>query len=100
MGFVAGAEFEPAISIITVALDGSGDIYADTKDIGGIRRLNNDGSIDTGFVTGSGFTSTPRSIALATDGSGDVYIGGDFTHFNGSSVNSLVRLTAGGVLVR
>lgn len=100
MGFVAGAEFEPSISIITVAVDGSGDIYADTKDNGVIRRLNNDGSLDTGFVTGSGFTSTPRSIALATDGSGDVYVGGKFTHYNRSSVDSLVRLTAGGVLVR
>jgi len=100
MGFVAGSEFEPTISVITVAIDGSGDIYADTKDFGGIRRLNNYGSTDIDFVTGSGFTSTPRSIALATDGSGDVYMGGDFTHYNGSSVDSLVRLTAGGVLVR
>jgi len=100
MDFVAGDEFEPSISVITVAIDGSGDIYADTKDNGVIRRLNNDGSIDTGFVTGSGYTSTPRSIALATDGSGDVYVGGSFTHYNGSSVDFLTRLTAGGVLVR
>jgi hypothetical protein len=97
---VAGPEFEPAISVITVAIDGSGDIYADTKDDGSIRRLNDDGSLDTGFATGSGFSSTPRSIALATDGSGDVYLGGRFTHYNSSSVDSLGRLTAGGVLVR
>jgi uncharacterized delta-60 repeat protein len=99
-GFVVGDEFERPISVITVAIDGSGDIYADTKDDGGIRRINDDGSLDTGFATGSGFNSSPRSIALATDGSGDVYLGGRFTHYNASPVDSLVRLTAGGVLVR
>jgi uncharacterized delta-60 repeat protein len=99
-GFVVGPEFERPISVITIAIDGSGDIYADTKDDGGIRRLNDDGSLDTGFATDSGFNSSPRSIALATDGSGDVYLGGRFTHYNASPVDSLVRLTAGGVLVR
>ncbi|MCH8105087.1 MAG: delta-60 repeat domain-containing protein [Proteobacteria bacterium] len=90
-----------------VATDGSGDVYVGGtfSDYNGtatksIVRLNSDGSIDTGFVTGSGYTPTPRSIALATDGNGDVYMGGSFTHYNGSSVDFLTRLTAGGVLVR
>ncbi len=103
IGFVAGAEFEGLIEIITLAIDGSGDIYADTKFVNQIARLFNDGSLDTGFDTGSGFSSFSGGveiIALATDGSGDVYVGGHFSHYNGSSVDFLTRLTAGGVLVR
>ena len=103
MGFVAGAEFEGVIEIITVAIDGSGDIYTDTKDKGQIVRLNNDGSIDVGFDTGSGFSTFflgVTSIALATDGSGDIYVGGDMSHYKSSSVDYLVRLTSGGTLVR
>ena len=108
MGFVAGPQFEGSIHLITLAIDGSGDIYADTKTAGSIRRLNNDGSIDDGFATGSGFSSpvffsSVTSIALATDGSGDVYIGiGRFLlalMYNGVFVDNLVRLTQGGVLV-
>jgi len=104
MGFVAGPQFEGSIHLITPAIDGSGDIYADTKDAGIIRRLNNDGSIDAGFDTGSGFTSTfslgVTSIALAPDGGGDVYVGGHFSHYKSSPVDYLVRLTPGGTLVR
>lgn len=106
MGFVAGPQFEGSIHLITLAIDGSGDIYADTKTPGSIRRLNNDGSIDGGFATGSGFNnplfnSSVTSIALATDGSGDVYIGGFsiiFT-YNSILVDNLVRLTQEGALV-
>jgi uncharacterized delta-60 repeat protein len=105
MGFTAGTEFEGIIEMITVATDGSGDIYADTKDKGQIARLNNDGSTDTGFDTGSGFSTAGfafglTSIVLAPDGSGDVYVGGHFSHYKSSSVDYLVRLTSGGTLIR
>jgi len=110
MGFVAGPQFEGSIHLITPAIDGSGDIYADTKDAGIIRRLNNDGSIDAGFDTGSGFGTFPdlptiiNSIALTTDGSGDVYVGVGANlifslMYNSRPVGNLVRLTEGGALV-
>lgn len=102
--FTAGAEFDSVIEIITLAIDGSGDIYANTKSKNQIARLNDDGSIDTDFYTGSGFilnTFTDiNSIAVATDGSNDIYVGGDLLLYNSLQVDDLVRLNSQGDLVR
>ena len=102
--FTAGAEFDSVIEIITLATDGSGDIYANTKSKNQIARLNDDGSLDTGFDTGSGFilnTFTDiNSIAVATDGSNDIYVGGDLLLYNSLQVDDLVRLNSQGDLVR
>jgi uncharacterized delta-60 repeat protein len=58
-----------------------------------IVRLNSDGTRDTTFTTNTGtaFGSTVRSIAIQSDGK--LVIGGDFTSFNGATVNRIVRLT-------
>jgi hypothetical protein len=114
MGFLAGPEFEDNIYIITLAIDGSGDIYANTKSPSFIERLNNDGTRDTGFDTnlstfgfggfGGPFSGgpgySPNSVALATDGSGDVYVVGGFTRYNFTPAARIARLTASGVFVR
>jgi uncharacterized delta-60 repeat protein len=118
MGFVAGPDFGGIIYIITVAIDGSGDIYANTRSPNFIERLNNDGIRDTGFDTnlnsggysvgfggfggpfGGGPRYWPNSIALATDGSGDVYVVGGFTRYNFTPAARIARLTASGVFVR
>ncbi|MDH3762353.1 MAG: hypothetical protein OEU50_15340, partial [Gammaproteobacteria bacterium] len=63
-----------------------------------IARLNADGSIDIAFATGTGFNGMVRTIAITNDGSGDIYVGGDFTTYNGSTANRLVRLNADGSL--
>jgi hypothetical protein len=44
------------------------------------------------FNQGSGFNDLVRSIVMAQDGTGDVFVGGDFTSYNGSAANRLVRL--------
>ncbi|MEJ2406513.1 MAG: hypothetical protein P8171_19895 [Candidatus Thiodiazotropha sp.] len=111
------AEFEPffftladqslndgMISIVTAA-DGSGDIY-----VGGtfatsngttsnrIIRFNVDGTLDSNFETGSGFSSVVSSIVPAADGTGDFFVGGDFTSYNGTNSNRIIRLNSDGTV--
>ncbi len=61
-----------------------------------IVRLNSDGTRDTSFTTntGTGFTSTVNSVEIQSDDK--IVIVGDFTHFNGVSVNRIVRLNSDG----
>jgi uncharacterized delta-60 repeat protein len=86
------------------AVDGSGDIYAHATNTNNqdVVRLNDDGSIDTGFRIGEGFNynGSASDATYTTDGSGDIYVAGDFTHYNSTLVANLIRLTAGGALVR
>ena len=84
---------------ISLANDGSGDVYVARRSSPGIARLNNDGSIDTGFDTGlTGFNDDVRAIAIATDGSGDVFAAGFFSDYNGTVTNGLARLNNDGSL--
>jgi uncharacterized delta-60 repeat protein len=55
-----------------------------------IVRLNADGSLDTSFNIGTGFNSYVNSIVIQPNGK--ILIGGDFTSYNGTSVNRIVRL--------
>lgn len=61
-----------------------------------IARLNPDGSIDESFNPGTGANNQVRAIALLPDGK--ILIGGNFTQFNGVSVNRIARLNADGSL--
>lgn len=96
--------FLNGFSAMAVAEDGSGDVYlagggdayGDVPLIGGIFRLNVDGTIDSQFDPGSGFTDTVSALEVAGDGSGDIYVGGYLRKFNGLSIDSLVRLNADG----
>lgn len=110
-GFIATAGFDKGGEFITLAIDGSGDIYVARSPSGGIlgsgpgvSRLNNDGSRDAGFDTGGGlyggFNNIPKGVALATDGSGDVYVVGGFTRYNFTPAARIARLTSRGVFVR
>ena len=57
-------------------------------------RLNSDGSKDTSFDIGSGFDNTIFSINVQSNGK--ILAGGQFTSFNGSTQNRLIRLNADG----
>jgi uncharacterized delta-60 repeat protein len=61
-----------------------------------IVRLNSDGTRDTTFTTNTGtaFNEAIRSIAIQSDGK--LIIGGDFTTFNGATVNRIIRLNTDG----
>lgn len=61
-----------------------------------IVRLNSDGTIDTSFNIGSGVNSSIHTISIQSDDK--IVIGGDFTNFNGTSVNRLARINTDGSL--
>jgi uncharacterized delta-60 repeat protein len=54
------------------------------------------GPIGTGFNKARGFNDNVLSISPATDGSSDVYVGGDFTIYNGTVSNRIIRLNSDG----
>ena len=64
-----------------------------------IARLQSSGSIDQTFNTaiGSGFDDYVYAISLQPS-DGKILAGGAFTHFNGSSCNSITRLLSSGAL--
>lgn len=59
-----------------------------------IARLNSDGTLDTSFNPGVGFNGDV--YAMEVDANGKVIVGGDFTSYQGQSVNHIVRLNEGG----
>jgi len=69
----------------------------------GLVRLNSNGSLDTSFNIGSGFiretskVSTNSEISkIAVQSNGKILVTGDFTVFNNSSQNRLIRLNSSG----
>jgi uncharacterized delta-60 repeat protein len=59
-----------------------------------IVRLNSNGSLDTSFVIGTGFSEVVRDIKIQSDGK--ILVGGNFTSYNGTSANRLIRLNIDG----
>ena len=57
-------------------------------------RLNSNGSIDTSFNIGTGFDNTVWTIDIQPDGK--ILVGGDFSTYNGTSRNRIVRLNSNG----
>lgn len=63
-------------------------------DVNGLVRLNTDGSLDTTFNAGTGPNNSIKSIVAQLDGK--IYVCGDFTLFNNTAANYIVRLFADG----
>ncbi|MCG3167453.1 MAG: hypothetical protein POELPBGB_03245 [Bacteroidia bacterium] len=67
-----------------------------------IVRLNNDGSVDNTFSIGTGAqiigsnTGVGYYSAIAVQTDGKIIVGGDFTSFNGTAINRIVRLNSDG----
>jgi uncharacterized delta-60 repeat protein len=61
-----------------------------------IARLNADGSLDPSFNPGSGAGNWVRAVAIQQDGK--IILGGEFTSYNGTSQNRIIRLNADGSL--
>src|SRR6218665_100886 len=61
-----------------------------------IVRLNDDGTLDNTFNSGTGFIGNVQSIVIQTDGK--ILVGGNFSSYNGSSVNGIVRLNTDGTI--
>jgi uncharacterized delta-60 repeat protein len=59
-----------------------------------IVRLNEDGTLDPSFNTGTGFNDSVLTIQILP---GDkILVGGNFTSYNGTTVNRIVRLNSDG----
>ena len=61
-----------------------------------IARIHADGSIDSTLNTGLGFNNDVYSTVLQADGK--IIVGGNFTSFNGVTINRVARLHADGTL--
>ena len=66
----------------------------DGNAVGNVCRLNADGTYDSSFVTGLGINGTVYATAVQSDGK--IIVAGDFSEYDGESVNNLVRLNADG----
>ena len=104
-GFDSGTGFHEGVSSITLAADGSSDIYVGGEftsynGIGAnyIARLNDDGTLDQGFQTGLGLDDQIHSIVSSADGTGDIYIGGSFFNYNGNFTGHIARIGRDGFL--
>jgi uncharacterized delta-60 repeat protein len=89
--------------ILAVADAGNGSIYVggyfsafNHKTAQGLARVNRDGTLDRGFVTGKGFDNAVYTIATALDGSATLYVGGDFSRYDDSTANNIIRLKSDG----
>ncbi len=61
-----------------------------------IARLNTDGTIDTTFNPGTGANNTVNTTSIQNDGK--IIIGGDFTSYNGTVCNRIIRINTNGTL--
>lgn len=90
----------------SVALQGSDKILvAGLDSVGGymrpfFRRLNSDGSIDSGFAGNTGFSTETIGFVseIQLDADGRIYLVGWFDSYQGTACKNIVRLTADGNL--
>lgn len=99
--FVVGAGANSDVLVTRVQADGKIIIAGDFTSYKGtavahITRLNSDGSLDASFNIGTGANDGVQTVSLQSDGR--IIIGGDFTSYNGVSMNRLARLNTDGSL--
>ena len=97
--FNVGAGFNNSISVLLKQPDGKllvGGPFTsyNATSSNRIARLNTDGTYDTTFNIGTGFDDNPRTLAIQSDGK--IIVGGQFTAYNGTSREFLIRLTDSG----
>lgn len=102
-GFSSAGGFYNVYGKIIIQPDGKIIIGCDNNLYNGVTinkivRLNTDGSIDTSFNTGTGFGSGTGSAVLTMflQPDGKLIVGGDFTTYQGVTVNRLVRINTDG----
>lgn len=61
-----------------------------------IVRLNTNGSLDTSFNVGTGLNAVGNVAVVQADGK--ILVGGDFTSYNGTSINRIVRINTDGTI--
>ena len=97
--FVMGTGFNNVVRDLEIQDNGKILVGGDFTEYDGVNanriiRLNSDGSIDTSFNIGTGFNSFIFSIDIDT--SDRIIIGGDFTEYQGTGANKIIRLNNNG----
>ena len=100
--FVYGTGFSPLTGYpysIAIQTDGKilvGGNFTSYNGTGANRiiRLNTNGSVDGSFVYGTGFIGVAQTVAIQTDGK--ILVGGNFTSYNGTGANRIIRLNTNG----
>lgn len=89
-------DFNTAITAICIQPDGkvivSGQftLFQNTIPVNRILRLNTNGSLDNTFTVGTGLNS--RAFAIKVQSDNKILVGGEFTEFDGESMNYFGRL--------
>lgn len=99
--FVTGTGFNGEVNVIVRQEDGQllvGGYFTEYNGTtcGRIVRLLENGIIDSSFITNSGTGANGPLHTLAIESDGGILAGGEYTSFNGTSSDSLIRLNANG----
>ena len=99
--FTIGTGFNSIVNSIQVQqngkiLVGGNFTLYDGNSASYIVRLNSDGTIDNTFAIGTGFDNTVNPISIQSDGK--ILAGGDFSTYDGNSVNRIIRLNTDGTV--
>jgi uncharacterized delta-60 repeat protein len=101
--FSTGTGVNKAIQSIALQPDGKiliggkfGTYNGTTRDH--LARLTSTGALDGTFSPGSGFSNSPEVRAIVLQPDGKIMYGGQFSKFNGSSSEGIVRLNTDGSL--
>ncbi|MFY8214304.1 MAG: Kelch repeat-containing protein [Flavobacterium sp.] len=98
-GSFNGDGFNGSVNSITLQSDQKfivgGDFTSfNSQTVNRLLRYNSDCTIDNNFNIGTGFDNSVTSVAIQTDGK--IIVGGDFTSYNGTTKNKIVRLNSNG----
>jgi uncharacterized delta-60 repeat protein len=100
--FSIGTGFSNTVNVIAVQNDGrilvGGELgtYDDVNSWNFIIRLNSNGTVDDSFDVGEGFDNSVGTIAIQNDNK--ILVGGQFTNYNGTSRNRIIRLNSDGTI--
>lgn len=97
--FVTGSGANAAVEEVQIQTDGKIIVAGSFISFNGttcnrIIRLNNNGSVDATFGIGTSFNDNIGALSLQSDGK--ILVGGDFTSYNGTSANRIIRLNSDG----
>ena len=86
--------FAVAVDLTGGTLIGGAFLTVNGTNLSRLARLDANGAVDASFNVGTGANGIVRAITVQPDGR--ILIGGDFTSYNGTSVNRLARLNQDG----
>lgn len=99
LGYNSGVSADATIYSVAKLNDGSVVIGGEflmfnSINVRRIAKLNPNGIVDEGFINGTNFNGIVREVYVQNDGK--ILVGGDFTMYNTSAKNRIIRLNADG----